>query len=72
MNEPMPIGPIEPAKVTVSLVGDDGELQAIGAIVQIIERVYYEPKMRPLDPVQKDRIARYLFDRYTIQQTRSE
>jgi hypothetical protein len=62
----------DPVLISLPLVGDDAELSAIGAIVHLLERTYFQPGMQQLEPIAKDRIARYLFDRYTLPQTRTE
>lgn len=53
--------------VSVPLSGDDSEIAVIGAILHLLDRTYYQPGMQPLEPIQKDRIARYLFNRYKVE-----
>lgn len=56
-----------PVYVNLPLTGDDPELAAIGAIVQLLERHDFRGEgnaLCPLVSAQKERIARYLFNRY--------
>jgi hypothetical protein len=61
----------EPVTISVPLVDGDKEWKALGAIVYLFEQVNFDYD-EGLKPIEKDRIARYLFDRYTIPQNRSE
>lgn len=60
------------ATVSVPLVGgDDCEVQAIGAVVHLLEQVRFGNGRtfdKGLSSAERDRVVRYLFDRYTVAQ----
>lgn len=50
----------EPVSVSVQLLGEDLELQYLGACVQLLETTH----PRPLTPAERAGIVRYLCERY--------
>jgi hypothetical protein len=66
----------EPAMYSVPLEGSDKESRAINAVVFLIEKcnfdMSYDMLSGMLGPAEKDRIARYLLDRYEVQRVRAE
>jgi hypothetical protein len=66
----------EPVQVCVDLLGGDVELQALNAVVQLLERTHYrhcDGTMPPLDANQRARIAHYLHTRYPfVEEARGE
>jgi hypothetical protein len=61
---------ITPLYTSVQLLGDDPELAAIGAIVSLLENTDFHgvSGFNPLVSTQKDRIVRYLFNRYALEE----
>lgn len=55
----------EPVTISVPLVEGDKEWKALGAIVYMFEQVNYDYGAG-LYKDEKDRIVRYLFDRYAL------